>query len=234
MTLTVRDAAQLLDVSQKTIYRWIKLGSIPAYRINEQYRFNRAELLAWSTARRIPLSPEIMLEHESSGAPLPTLTEALRLGGISYRIGGTDKATVLQSVVETMRLPDEVDRRFLYDVLLARESLGSTAVGEGIAIPHVRNPVVLHVNRPMITLSFLEHPIEFGALDGQPVSVLFTLVSPTVRAHLHMISRLGFVLRDPAFKNDLKQQATRDILLSSLAHAESLLHSGHPPGASPS
>ncbi len=59
MKLTVRDAAGLLNVSEKSIYRWIKQGVIPAYQINDQYRFNRAELLEWATSRKISVSPEI-------------------------------------------------------------------------------------------------------------------------------------------------------------------------------
>ena len=137
MRLLVKDAARLLSVSEKTIYRWIKQGSIPAYRLNEQYRFNRAELLEWATARRIPMSPEIFREEDSETESLPHLTEALQAGGIHYRIGGNDKAAVLHNIVEAMRLPPEVDREFLFEVLLAREALGSTAIGEGIAIPHV-------------------------------------------------------------------------------------------------
>ena len=52
MKLSVRDAAVLLNVTEKTIYRWIKQGVIPAYQINDQYRFNRAELLEWATSAR--------------------------------------------------------------------------------------------------------------------------------------------------------------------------------------
>ena len=48
--IDVRDSARLLNVSEKTIYRWVKQGKLPAYRINEQYRFNRAELLEWATS----------------------------------------------------------------------------------------------------------------------------------------------------------------------------------------
>jgi PTS system nitrogen regulatory IIA component len=48
----------------------------------------------------------------------------------------------------------------LFQVLLARESLGSTALGNGVAVPHVRNPIVLHIQRPMVTLCFLEQAIE--------------------------------------------------------------------------
>ncbi|KAB2962064.1 MAG: helix-turn-helix domain-containing protein [Thermoanaerobaculia bacterium] len=226
MKLLVKDAARLLDVSEKTIYRWIKQGSIPAYRLNEQYRFNRAELLEWATARRIAVSPEIFREEESETASLPRFAEALRAGGIHYRIGGTDKASVLHHVVETMRLPEEVDREFLFEVLLAREALGSTAIGDGIAIPHVRNPVILHLERPMITLCFLEQAVDFGALDGRPVDTLFTLISPTVRAHLHLLSRLSFALRDRAFKEAILGQAAREEILAA---GESTERSPGPP-----
>jgi PTS system nitrogen regulatory IIA component len=220
MKLTVRDAAQILNVSEKSIYRWIKQGAIPAYQINDQYRFNRAELLEWATSRKINVSPEIFAEPEGGETPPPSLSEALRAGGVYYRIGGTDKASVLHAVVDTMKLPEEVDREFLYQVLLAREALGSTGIGEGIAIPHVRNPIVLHLSRPMVMLCFLENPVDFGALDGQPATTLFTLISPTVRAHLHLLSRLGFALRDPGFKKAVLEQASRDKILEALTRAE--------------
>src|SRR6266850_4627523 len=190
MKLTVRDAAQILNVSEKTIYRWIKQGVIPAYQISDQDRFNRAELLEWATSRRINVSPEIFAEPNGGEVPPPSLSEALRAGGVHYRVEGTDKASVLHAVVDMIKLPEEVDREFLYQVLLAREALGSTGLGEGIAIPHVRNPIVLHLSRPLVTLCFLERPVDFGAIDGQPVTTLFTLISPTVRAHLHLLSRL--------------------------------------------
>jgi PTS system nitrogen regulatory IIA component len=199
MQLNVREAAKILNVSEKTIYRWINQGNLPAYRANEQYRFNRAELLEWATSRKINVSPEIFHEPESTSGPLVGLVDALQAGGIFYRVGGADRETVLRAIVETMRLPEEVDREFLFRVLLAREALGSTGVGDGIAIPHVRNPIVLHVSRPTITLCFLEKPVDFGAIDGKPVHALFSLISPTVRAHLHLRpSRSGIQGGHPA------------------------------------
>ncbi len=220
MQLSVKDAAGVLNVSEKTIYRWIKQAVIPAYRINEQYRFNRTELLEWATSRRIQVSPTIFAEGEPSSTPLPSLLEALRAGGVAYRVSGRDQASVLQSIVEFLQLPEEVDREFLYKVLLARESLGSTGIGDGIAIPHVRNPVVLHVFKPTVTLCFLENAIDFHAIDGKPVRILFTLISPSVRAHLHLLSRLGFVLRNQAFKDALEREASRDELMQTLSSAE--------------
>jgi nitrogen PTS system EIIA component len=223
MQLAVRDAAGILNVSEKTIYRWIKEGRLPAYRVSDQYRFNRAELLEWATARRINVSPAIFQEPEGSHVAVPTLGEALQAGGIHYRIGGTDKQAVLRSVVDVMRLPDSVDREFLLQVLLARELLGSTGIGDGTAIPHVRNPIVLHIPTVSVTLCFLEHPIDFNALDGKPVNTLFTIISPTIRAHLHVLSKLAFVLRDAAFKAILTRQGSRDEILDAVRYAEAKL-----------
>jgi nitrogen PTS system EIIA component len=219
MDLTVRDSASLLKVSEKTIYRWVQQGKLPAYRVNEQYRFNRAELLEWATSQRINVSPDIFAEPPGSGGATG-LSEAIRAGGIHYRVGGEDKSQVLRSVVDLMPLPDAVDREFLLQVLLARESLGSTAVGNGIALPHVRNPVVMHVQRPMVTLCFLERPVDFDALDGQPVHTLFTLLSPTVRAHLHTLARISFSLRQPTFADVIRRQGTREEILDACEAVE--------------
>jgi PTS system nitrogen regulatory IIA component len=214
MQLTVKNVAELLNISEKTVYRWIEERKLPGYRMNGQYRFNRAELLEWSTANRINVSPRIFEEPESQSAPLPELSDALELGGVFYRLAGADKPAVLRSVVEILRIPDTVDREFLLQVLLAREALESTAIGDGIAIPHVRNPIVLHVPQPTMTLCFLEKPVDFGALDGQRVHTLFTFISPTVKAHLHLLSRLAFALRNSEFKKLIVQQAGRDEIMA--------------------
>jgi PTS system nitrogen regulatory IIA component len=231
MQLSVKDAASMLEVSEKTIYRWIKQGIIPCYKVNEQFRFNKAELLEWATSSRIKVSPEIFAEKEASASPLPTLVEALKAGGVEYRVEGGDLASVLRAVVDLLHLPEEVDREFLYQVLLAREDLGSTGIGEGIAIPHVRNPVVLHVAKPTITLCFLERPIDFRAIDDQPVDTLFTLISPSVRAHLHLLSRLGVALRDGEVRAALRARASRETLMEAFSRAERSLPGG--PASSP-
>jgi nitrogen PTS system EIIA component len=208
MNLRVKDAAALLHVSEKTIYRWVARAKLPFHQVNNQYRFNRADLLEWATSNRVPLSPQIM--EEPGDSFIPSLAEALQTGGIYYRVEGGDKASVLQSVVNILALPREVDREFLFQVLLARESLGSTAIGGGIAIPHVRNPITLHIECPLIALCFLEKPIDFQSIDGLPVHTLFTIVSPTVKAHLSLLSRLSFALRTSVFSEAVSRIGSRE------------------------
>jgi PTS system nitrogen regulatory IIA component len=215
MQLGVRDVARILNVSEKSIYRWIQQGQLPAYKVNEQYRFNRAELLEWANAQKINVSAEMFTEPDAAAELMPDFADTLEAGGIFYRLEGNDKESALRSAVGVMKLPPDMDRELLLRVLLARESMASTGIGEGIAIPHVRNPIVLSVNHPAICLCFLEKPIEFGAIDDLPVHTLFTLVSPTVRIHLYMLSRLAHALRDPGFKDCVARQGSREEILAA-------------------
>ena len=232
MQLTARDVAQLLAVSEKTVYRWVAQRKLPAYRVNEQLRFNRAELLEWASVNKARVSPELFAEPESAAAAPPSLDQALRDGGIHYRVGGDDMRGVLRSIVELMRLPEEVDRAFLLDVLVAREALQSTGIGDGIAIPHPRSPIVMHISRPSVTLCFLERPVDFGALDGQPVRALFTLVSPTARAHLQLLSRVAHALRDDGFRGLITGVASRDEILAAAAAIDGAVTAHHAGAAS--
>jgi nitrogen PTS system EIIA component len=223
LQLTVRDVAGIFNISEKTVFNWIKHRNLPVYHVDEAYRFSRSELLEWASATHTDVTSEIINTSDQDPLLMPCLDEAIQAGGVNYGVSGTDKASVLDSVVQSLNLPGEVDRSFLYQVLLSRESLGSTGIGDGIAIPHVRNPIVLQIPRSMISLSYLEHAVDFGALDGRPVSILFTLISPTVRTHLNLLSKLSFALSDARFKTVIKQQASPDAILAEARRIEEKL-----------
>lgn len=225
MRLSVEDVAKLCKVPEKTVYRWIKQGTLPAHRIDDEYRFNRAEVLEWATAQKIELAADLFAEPGDT-SPLPCISKALIQGGVFHGVGGKDKASVLTAIVGLMKLPEGTDRQFLLQILLARETMGSTGVGDGIAIPHVRTPIVLDVKVATMSLCFLEHPIEFGAMDGKPVHTLFTLISPTVRAHLHMLSRLAFMMRDAGFKDALTRRDDDERVVREMQRVEISLPGG--------
>lgn len=222
MTLTVREAARLLRVSEKTVYRWIADRRLPARRIGDQLRLSRAELLDWVAVNRAEASLELYTETDEEEAALPSLAQALTSGGVVYRLDGRTRDEVLRSAVQATRLPEGVSTDFVFEVLRAREQLASTAVGEGIAIPHPRHPLVLHVPEPSITLCFLEEPVDFEAVDGQPVFALFLVLSPNVRAHLHLLGRLGFALRQPGFQRAVRKQSGRNMILKEAGRVDEL------------
>jgi len=210
MDLTVRDAAEIFSVSEGRIHRWIHEDDLPTREVNGQHYFNRTELLEWATVRRVKFSPDLFRDSSGSGeaAASEGLIEALQRGGIFSGVGGSTKHEVLKEVVERMHLPEGFDRSVLYELFLAREAAGSTGVGDGIAIPHPRHPVVLPVGRPMVTLCFLDRPVDFGAADRQPVHTLLVLVSPTIRAHLRMLARVACALRDEPLRAVLKRHGS--------------------------
>jgi nitrogen PTS system EIIA component len=221
--LDIKQVARLLAVSDKTVYRWVAKGDIPAYRIGDGYRFNRVELLEWANARRIRVSHEIFEEPSQTVDTLPSLAEVIGYGGIHYRVQGADRLSVLESIVSMMHLPEDVDRAYLAQALLARENLGTTAIGDGVAIPHVRNPVIFSIDQPVIALCFLETPIDFSALDGKPVDTVFTIVTHTVRSHLHLLSRLSYALHQPAVRAVIAADSSRQHILDTLRDFESSL-----------
>jgi PTS system nitrogen regulatory IIA component len=230
MQLTVRDLARIFKVSEAAVYRWMSEDDLPAEQVHGQYRFNRTEVLEWATLRKREVSPALFQDDGALTSGEPRLDEALQAGGIFHGVEGPDTEAVLRALVGAMPLPEEVDREFLLEIFLSREALGSTGIGGGLAIPHPRYPVVLPVPRPAITLAFLARPIPYGAADGQPVHTLFALVSPTVRAHLRLLARLAFALRDQAFRAAVEAKAPPEAILAEARRLEGALQ---PPAAGP-
>lgn len=217
MQMTVKDAAQALKVADKTIYRWIQGAGLPAYRVAGQYRINRAMLFEWASAKRLNFTSNLSAEDAEPAETLPAAADALRAGGIHRNLPGATVEDVLRAVTRIKTIPDTIDRDLLFHTMLARENLQSTGVGEGVAIPHVRNPAVLEVSSPLVMLCSLAQPVEFHALDGHPVDRLFVLLTPTVRVHLHLLSRISFALRDPSFRTVLREMPGDDAVFAAFA-----------------
>jgi nitrogen PTS system EIIA component len=226
MQLSIRDLTRLLNVAEGTVSRWIKQRGLPAQQVGGQYRIHRAELLEWATANGVRVSLDLFDRLEADEEAVPSLAEALEMGGIRYQLEGADKEGILRALVQALPLPDGMDRELLLRLFLAREASASTAIGEGIAIPHVRNPIVLHVSRPLVTLAFLTAPIDFGALDGKPVHVLFSIISPTNRTHLQLLARLSFALHDGKLRQAVIRHAPREEILQEIRRVELSMEGG--------
>ena len=219
MDVTAKDAARMLNLSEEQIHSWIRNGTLPSYRIKDRYRLNRVELLEWAAVRNIKVAPEFFHEHREMNGDL-LLTNALARGGVLNDVLGKDKVSVLREVCTKLRLPSPIDREELHSVLVAREALCSTGIGNGIAIPHPRGPIVLGLAEPHVTLAFLREPIDYRALDKKPVSVLFVIISTTVHIHLTLLSHLMFTLQDTEFRGLLDRRANEEAILAKSAEIE--------------
>ena len=220
MHLTLRQASSYLAVPETTVRRWITTRGLPAHRVNERLHCNAIELWEWAIENGIAVSKHLLEQAQRSPEDVPPLSVLIAAGGVHRGVGGRSKSDVLAHVVALLPLPPDVDRAFLVTVLEAREAMGSTGIGDGIAIPHVRNPILLHLARPFVSLCLLAHPVDFGALDGQPVNALFVVVSPNVPSHLRILAELGFVLRDQGLRQLLRSAGPTQAILERIAALE--------------
>ena len=220
MQLTIREAASYLRVDEATVRRWIQRRALPVHRANERLYLNAIELWEWATENGIAVSRSLLEQAQRQPEQVPPLSALLSAGGVHHDVGGEDKTSVLHEIVRHLPLPDDVDREFLATTLEAREAMGSTGIGDGIAIPHVRNPIVLHVATPFVTLCLLRHRVPFDALDGLPVHALFTVISANVPGHLRILGQLGFALHDAELRHLLKRRASGDEILTRVRAVE--------------
>ena len=149
--------------------------------------------------------------------PMPAL-EFLSPEGVlpGLRAGGKKQALHELAAVAARLAP--VEERTVFEALLQRERLGSTGIGEGIAIPHGKLP---SLSRLVGAVARLEKPIDFEALDGQPVDILFLLLAPEGAGadHLKALARIARLLREPGVLGRIRAARDADALYAVMTEA---------------
>jgi PTS system nitrogen regulatory IIA component len=135
-------------------------------------------------------------------------------GGVYYNISGDTPKDIFADVAGQIALPPGVDSAMLYEGLCERESLMTTAIGNGIAFPHPRVPLVTSEKDERIYVCFLDRPTNFRAMDGKLVYVLFIILSCGSSSHLKALSRLSWLFQQESFRNALMKKPDTQELVS--------------------
>jgi PTS system nitrogen regulatory IIA component len=220
MYLTVREVAKLLACTERQVYRWVGETAMPFHQVREELRFNRTDILEWAVARRLPISLEAFDADLDPEDRAPSLAQALRVGGVHHDVPATDRDSALAAVVERTPIGPGIDRELLLQVLVARRRTVSLAIGDGIAIPHVRQPIVAPGAPATVSVSYLRTPVRFGPADDEPVRIVFLILSPTIRAHLQLLARVARALLDPELRAALARGASTEELAAAAARLE--------------
>jgi nitrogen PTS system EIIA component len=227
MELSLEQVADALNLPIETVERWVRQGRIPYQRQEGEIRFPQRVLEKWAAQHKLPFHIATESEGGKEVCQTDNIHEAMQRGGVYYDIEGSDPESILESAVEHLTDLDlsEADQKILLTRLLEREKMASTGVGKGVAIPHPRTPLAKAVPYPTICTFFLETAAAFQAIDDRPVFVLFLLLSPHTKAHLHCLSRLAFCVRDDAFVTFLRSRPTPQALYEHVAAFEEQLDS---------
>lgn len=242
MDLKIKDVSDLLNVSETTIRRWLADGKIPAYRINHQYRFNRQEIENWVMSRKLGNSPggnspfsdhgktlsETAEKHShrlppSGGNKQFSLYRAIHKGGVLHDVPGDTKEEIIRAAMNQIAIDLDLDADVISDLLLDREALQSTALNNGIAIPHTRD-FLLDAHLDMVPVVFTEKPIAYGALDGKPVNTLFFLFASDDKRHLHLLAKIAHLSSQPETLTFLSKKPKKEALLEYIKDWESKIH----------
>ncbi|MBK7380279.1 MAG: PTS sugar transporter subunit IIA [Ignavibacteriales bacterium] len=105
-------------------------------------------------------------------------------------------------------------------LLKSRESMMSTAIGNGISLPHPRVPLMVGRNKPLINFFFPNKPLDLKSIDGKPVHTLIMLISQTIKQHLSLIAHLSFLLSKETFRFALENRLECNEILDIITKIE--------------
>lgn len=145
-----------------------------------------------------------------------TLIPLFERGDVYYNLQGSTPEGVLGSLTKLAKLPKSVDRAALKAALLAREGLGSTAIGNGFAIPHPRQRLLEDAGTGLVAVGYLDEPVAWDAPDGMPVTIVFLLLSSSADEHLTALSGLACLANDQAFRTLVEGQPVKSAIIDFL------------------
>lgn len=127
-------------------------------------------------------------------------------GAIIAELKSTKKEEVIKELIDALINAEEIEKRNrnkLIEALMAREELGSTAIGQGVGIPHAKSDCVTKL---VAAFGLSSKGVDFDSLDGEPVYILFLLLAPQDSAgpHLKALARISRLLKDKYFRDNLR------------------------------
>lgn len=232
MDLKIKDVAELLNVSETTVRRWLVDGKIPAYRLNRQYRFNRSEIEDWLMQQKLSSFEKTAQGEQTKEEPALakggkmqfSLYRAIYRGEVLSGIGGKTKEEVIRTTMSLMAERFDLDPDVLAELLLDREKMMPTALNHGIGVPHTRD-FLLDTHYDVIIVVYPDQPIEYGALDGESVHTLFFLFACEDRHHLNLLAKIAHLNMNEEVRTFLRTKPPKERLLEYIKHWESSLSS---------
>ncbi len=219
--LTLNEVARYLKVADKTVMRMLRRGAIPAVKVAGQWRFVRAALDEWLMSGMRGLHPATLAtlrEPEQALYPLSRLvTDGCILTGMRAR---SKRGLFAQLTAPLARSGVVTDAPMLVRQMLARERMVSTAIGNGLALPHARAPAAAP-GRYGLTIGIVPEGMTFAAPDRRPVTTFVLVCADSVPRHLALMAQAALALRDAAVRRGVREaRQPRDVLAALIRHEQ--------------
>jgi len=215
-SMSLEDFAEHVGMDVRQVRRLADRGSLPAQKVGGQWRFNRAEVTEWlqqempSFDERRLITLEQAMGGEASGM---TVTELIGLEGIDVALVANTRASVLRELVNLAdRTGRLYDAKGLLQAVQERESMCSTALPHGVAIPHPRQPMPYVSSEPIICVARLTRGLGFGSPYRDLTQLFFLICCHDDRHHLRVLARLVRLLDEHTIHRIMAVEAPEDLL----------------------
>lgn len=205
--MTIKEVSKYLKMNERTVYKLIQGGQIPATKLGKQWRLNKEQLNEWLGFQVAELPAEdlahLEMDHKES---IIKITPLLKEENILFNFYAQSKSQAIQKLVDVIvnnnKLSSSQGEK-LTQAIMERERLCSTAIGEGVAIPHPRDVIITDIKKPLLSAGVCRQGMDFESMDGKPTHLIFLLNAPRSDIHLKLMARLSRLLRDKVFRYKL-------------------------------
>ncbi len=190
MSLSVKEVAELLVVDENAIHAWVVSGRIPYHRVGGEVCFFTNELRDWAVAAGYKIDKRLPKMADNTGL---SLAAAVGRGGVFTQLDGREPTTLIGQLMAAMRLPEHIERAEILAKVLEREKMASTAIGSGIAVPHMHASLD-SIETPYVACGLLHEPVAWG---NGTVNIVFLPLCPNMRNHLNLLMKIASLGKNP-------------------------------------
>lgn len=209
--LTIKDVAEHLQVSERTVSDWAQKGEIPCGKLGNSWRFKRIEVERW-------LDKKLVGNKRESEKLAIAIADVLTKERVLF-LNVSIKREVLNLLIDCLaQAPEVVDREALAYEIFQREELMSTGIGLGVAIPHVRLP---SLNKMIMAAALIQNGMDdYNALDGQPVQLVFMIAAGHHQhaEYLKLLSSLANLVKEESVRQQLIHSISPEDFFKTLIH----------------
>ncbi len=215
--MTLNEAAKYLKISEKSVIRMAQKGEIPVTKIASQWRFMKAVIDDWLISRMdISNQSNISDIISKNGIRLP-ISRLIKTENILLNIKSGNKELILKQLIKPLIVTNQIkDEQNYLKLLLEREEIVSTAIGKGIAIPHIRNPKQYPITLPSIIIGVCRQGTDFHSYNGEKTYIFFLVCSDCEVVHLKIMAKIAYLTKNTSMLSKMKKAKNSNEVLAEI------------------
>lgn len=221
--LTIRQLAEYLMVSEKTVYRMLDRNQLPAIRVGAQWRFRKHDIDAWLTDEMRRVEYEGQRGALDAGDSDIAIAPLVAAENVWLSVAAASRDELLSFMTAQAALDPHVDRDQLFRSLHEREAICSTAVVPAAAFPHPVDPRPFRFSRKRVLLAVPREPVDFLDPHGHRPRIVAMILARSVQGQLLTLSRAMKLFGDAAVVERVTSASTPDDAIRVVADAEAAL-----------